>query len=227
MRTATTKIAELGAQLFAGIAYLHSRSIIHCDIKPDNIGLACTWRTKLLDFGFAQDQSVVPMPVDMWHTLLYSALEDPELFRWIRQLFEQLRLPDYSIVFQMSESSVITHLKQARAMAAALHKINCKISLFDFGVEPNPFQLIKHVPADYVKINREFMRNLTTSMENQQAIQSISEKARRHGQVSIAPDVEDAGTLSVLWGLGTDLIQGDFLQAQAEELGYDFSAMTA
>ncbi|MEM7293048.1 MAG: EAL domain-containing protein [Pseudomonadota bacterium] len=156
-----------------------------------------------------------------------SALEDPELFRWIRQLLEQLRLPDYSIVFQMSESSVITHLKQARAMAAALHKINCKIALYEFGVEPNPFQLIKHVPADYVKINREFMKNLTTSMENQQAIQSIAEKARRHGQVSIAPDVEDAGSLSVLWGLGTDLIQGDFLQAQAEELGYDFSAMTA
>ncbi|MEM7208231.1 MAG: EAL domain-containing protein [Pseudomonadota bacterium] len=156
-----------------------------------------------------------------------SALEDPELFRWIRQLLEQLRLPDYSIVFQMSESSVITHLKQARAMAAALHKINCKISLFEFGAEPNPFQLIKHVPADYVRIHKEFMKNLTTSMENQQAIQSISEKARRHGQVSIAPNVEDAGSLSVLWGLGTDLIQGDFLQAQAEDLAYDFSAMSA
>jgi len=156
-----------------------------------------------------------------------SALEDPELFRWIRRLLEQLNLPDYSVVFQMSESSVITHLKQARALSSALHKINCKISLYDFGAEPNPFQLTKHIPADYVKINREFMKNLTTSTENQQAIQAISEKARRHGQVSIAPDVEDAGSLSVLWGLGTDLIQGNFLQAQTQELAYDFSAMTA
>ena len=156
-----------------------------------------------------------------------SALEDPELFRWLKQLLDQLKLPENSIVFQMSESSVITHLKQARAMAAALHKIDCKISLNDFGGEPNPFQLIKHVPADYIKINREFMKNLTSNAENQEAIQALAEKARKHGQISIAPDVEDAGSLSVLWGLGTDLIQGDFLQAQAEELAYDFSAMSA
>ena len=32
---------------------------------------------------------------------------------------------------------------------------------------------------------------------------------------------------SVLWGLGTDLIQGSFLQSQTQELSYDFSAMTA
>lgn len=155
-----------------------------------------------------------------------SSLEDPELFRWVRQLLEQFNLPQNTIVFQMSESSVIAHLNQARAVSAALRNIHCKISLDNFGVEPNPFQLIKHVPADYIKINREFIKNLTTSMENQHSIQSITEKARRNGQISIVPDVEDAGSLSVLWGLGVDLIQGDFLQGQTEKPNYDFSAMS-
>jgi EAL domain-containing protein (putative c-di-GMP-specific phosphodiesterase class I) len=154
-----------------------------------------------------------------------SALEDPELFRWISQLLEQLQLKDHKVVFQMSESSVTTHLKQARALAGALHKINCKLSLYNFGAEPNPFQLTKHIHADYIKISHEFMKKLTTNVENQQAIQSIAEKAAEHGQISIAPDVDDAGSVSVLWGLGINLIQGDFLQAQAEELVYDFSAM--
>lgn len=155
-----------------------------------------------------------------------SALEDPELFRWVRQLLEQLKLPQRCVVFQMRESAVITHLKQARALAAALHKINCQIALDNFGAEPNPFQLIKHVPADYLRLNHEFLKNLSTNKENQEAIQAITERARRDGQATIAPGVEDAGSLSVLWGLGTDMIQGSFLQPSSADLNYDFGAMT-
>lgn len=103
-----------------------------------------------------------------------DTLEDPELFRWFRQRLESLDLPRDCIVFQMSESSVITHLNQARAVSAALHNIHCKISLDNFGVEPNPFQLIKHVSADYVKINLEFIKDLWNDQPGKPANHSIA-----------------------------------------------------
>ena len=156
-----------------------------------------------------------------------GALEDGELFRWIHDRVKALKLPHGSLVFQFDEQDALSHLKQARAFSFALHKINCKISLDNFGTGPNPFQLLKHVPADFLKINNAFMEGLLSNQKNQEAIQKIAAKAKELGKPTIAPSVEDAGSLSVLWSLGTDLIQGNFLQKPTEDPSYDFSAMMA
>lgn len=157
--------------------------------------------------------------------LSHGALSDGELFRWINERIKSLKLPHGSLVFQFNEADALTHLKQARAFSFALHKINCKIALDNFGNGPNPFQLLKHVPADYLRVNREFMVGLGQNPKNQEAIKNIAAKAKEFGKPTIAPCVEEAASLSVLWGLGTDLIQGGFLQEPKEDLNYDFSSM--
>ena len=96
-----------------------------------------------------------------------------------------------------------------------------------FGTGPNPFQLLKHVPADYLKVKREFVQDIASSNENQHAVRSITGKCRELNKATIAPMVEDAASLSVLWGTGIELIQGEFLQGPSERLDYDFNAISA
>ena len=159
--------------------------------------------------------------------LTEAALNDPELFRWIKQLIQQFKVPPNSIVFQFNEESVIKYLKHARAMVSALRKIDTKVCLANFGTEANPFRLIRHIPVDYLKVHPLFMSGLTDNRENQQVIEAITEKAHRFGQTTIASGIEDAESLSILWGLGIDLVQGDFLQETSFEMNYDFTAMMA
>jgi serine/threonine protein kinase len=45
--------ARMGARLAAGLAYVHARGIIHCDLKPENIVLSRDGTPKLVDFGAA------------------------------------------------------------------------------------------------------------------------------------------------------------------------------
>lgn len=52
------EIKSLMFQLFNGIAYIHSKRIIHRDIKPHNILLDKQGNLKIADFGLARTFSI-------------------------------------------------------------------------------------------------------------------------------------------------------------------------
>ena len=154
-----------------------------------------------------------------------NAFDDPGLFRWIHDRLKTLKLPRHAVVFQIDTTATTTRIKQANAFATAVHKIDCGISLAGFGNGNDPFQITRHVPVDYVKINDQFMQELAGNEQNQEAIRQIATQARSQNMGSICPGVNDAGALTVLWSLGTDMIQGDFMQEPSRERNYDFSSM--
>jgi diguanylate cyclase (GGDEF)-like protein/PAS domain S-box-containing protein len=141
-----------------------------------------------------------------------QSLDDQTLLSWIAQQLKNARQRGDSLVFEMPESKVVTSLKPARAFVKGLEQIHCGFALEQFGSGLNSFQLLKHVPAHYLKIDRNYMAELPKHKENQEKIKEICDQAHHAGKLTVAEFVEDAASMSILFSCGVNFVQGNFLQ---------------
>jgi diguanylate cyclase (GGDEF)-like protein/PAS domain S-box-containing protein len=150
------------------------------------------------------------------------AIEDGTLLPWLAQQLKAARVPGDKLVFEMPESKVVTHLKQAKFFQKGLEQLRCGFALEQFGSGLNSFQLLKHVSANYIKLDRTYMNDLAKSQENQQRIRDMCEQARGLGRMTVAEFVEDAASMSILFQVGVNFVQGNFLQEPQKTMSYDF-----
>ena len=146
-----------------------------------------------------------------------QTLEDQTLLPWIAQQLKNARLRGDALVFEMPESKVVTSLKPARAFVAGLKQIHCGFALEQFGLGLNSFQLLKHIDANYLKIDRNFMAELPKNKENQEKVKELCDQAHHAGKLTVAEFVEDAASMSILFSCGVNFVQGNFLQ-EAEKV---------
>jgi len=152
------------------------------------------------------------------------SIANDDLLPWIIKQLKKNRLEGDNVVFELSESAVVNQLKIAQAFLKGLIELHCGFSLEHFGVGANSVQLLKHLPANYLKIDGSFMHKLASNRENQEIIGSIANMAISRNMTTIAEFVEDASSLAILWQCGINLIQGYFLQEPDKIMNYDFSS---
>jgi len=149
-----------------------------------------------------------------------QSLEDQTLLPWIAQQLKTSRQRGDSLVFEMPESKVVTSLKPARAFAKGLEQIHCGFALEQFGSGLNSFQLLKHIPVTYLKLDRNYMAELPKHKENQEKIKELCDQAHHAGKLTVAEFVEDAASMSILFSCGVNFVQGNFLQEPEKILSH-------
>lgn len=150
-----------------------------------------------------------------------ASLEDQTLLPWIAQQLKNARLRGDALVFEMPESKVVTNLKPARAFVMGLKQMHCGFALEQFGSGLNSFQLLRHIDANYLKLDRNFMAELPKNKENQQKIKELCDQAHHAGKLTVAEFVEDAASMSILFTCGVNFVQGNFLQEPGKVMAYE------
>jgi EAL domain-containing protein (putative c-di-GMP-specific phosphodiesterase class I) len=112
------------------------------------------------------------------------------------------------IVFEITETAAAAHIEAARAFAADITDIGCRLALDDFGVGFGSFTYLRSLPLTYIKIDLSFVRGLVGCLDDRRVVQSIIGIAQEFGLRTIAEGVEDEDTLELLRELGADFVQG-------------------
>jgi diguanylate cyclase (GGDEF)-like protein/PAS domain S-box-containing protein len=151
-----------------------------------------------------------------------ASLQDDSL---VQHIGDQLALHGVDgrlLVLQIPESKVFTNLRAAQQFQAGVAQFGVRVGLEQFGIGLNPFQLLTHFDASFIKIDRSFMKDLSSSPEHQQRVREFATKAQELGKQTIAEHVQDAGSMSTLFSAGIDYAQGHFLAPAGPEMDYEF-----
>ena len=116
-----------------------------------------------------------------------------------------------NITFEISENSAGTDLDAAKELAIRLTKVGCDLAVDDFGIGFASLQFVKHLPAQIIKVGREFVRDLPRSLDDYHVMGCIVDLATKLGRKTAAVGVEDGLTLELLKRLGVDYAQGCYI----------------
>ncbi len=150
------------------------------------------------------------LPPDCTIALNLSARQfaDKFLVQTIRRILEQTELPVEQVELELTESMLMANTECTCAVLGVLKSMGLRLSVDDFGTGYSSLAYLKQFPLDALKIDRQFVRNLTISDKDAAIAMSIIQLAHNLGLEVVAEGVETAEQLATLVDLGCDIAQG-------------------
>jgi diguanylate cyclase (GGDEF)-like protein/PAS domain S-box-containing protein len=138
------------------------------------------------------------------------SIDDDEIVAMLEKAVDDGVDPS-QLTIEITETVAVGNLDHARRFSERLGRIGCKLALDDFGTGLSSLSYLKHIPAQVLKIDMEFVQGVAGSSMDQYLVRTIVGLAKRLGQVTVAEGVEDAATLTALRRFGVDFAQGYYL----------------
>ncbi len=137
-----------------------------------------------------------------------KSVVDPNMLTIVRNAFETHGAPPGSVVCEITETALLRDTAAAEAFVQGLNDLGCKVALDDFGSGYGGFAYLKRLPVSYIKIDREFIRDLSQEASSRHVVSAVVNLAKAFSMQTVGEGAEDAATLEILKELGVDLVQG-------------------
>lgn len=100
----------------------------------------------------------------------YLQFEDQDFIRNLVHKADEYCVDKSLIVIELTESCHVQNISRLSKIFEYLRKIGFKIALDDFGTAYSFLNLLKNLPADYIKIDQSLVRELTLSHDDKDLI---------------------------------------------------------
>ncbi len=140
-----------------------------------------------------------------------QTISDPALVDYIAKQIKQHNVDPSRLVFEVTESCVISNLKVAQQLIVDLRKLGCQFALDDFGSGFCSFGHLKHLNVDLIKIDGLFTQGIANDATDREVIMAINQIAHAMGKKTVAEYVENRELLKLIHECGVDYIQGFYI----------------
>lgn len=112
------------------------------------------------------------------------------------------------LCFEITESIALNDVSSTRRFVERVRSFGSKLALDDFGAGYTSFNYLKEIPADFIKIDGSFVRDINQNPGNYAITRTIVELTHELGMSSIAEWAETPDTIASLIHLQVDYGQG-------------------
>jgi diguanylate cyclase (GGDEF)-like protein len=137
-----------------------------------------------------------------------ASLNDERFVTEMGKLLRRYRKVVPLICIEITEGVALHDLNNTRRLIDSAQCLGAKVALDDFGAGYTSFSYLRDLPADALKIDGGFVRDIRGNPANAAIVEAAIGLARNLGMQSIAEWVEDAQTLELLQTMSADYVQG-------------------
>jgi EAL domain-containing protein (putative c-di-GMP-specific phosphodiesterase class I) len=112
------------------------------------------------------------------------------------------------LILDVTETVYVKVLAGNMAILDRLRDLGVRFSIDDFGTGYSSLSYLKRLPADVIKIDQSFVKNLGEDVEDMAVVRMIIELAHTLDLEVIAEGVETEEQADLLKEMGCDLAQG-------------------
>ena len=135
----------------------------------------------------------------------------------VSQILEETGLPPRALELEITEGSVMQSPGLAIATMQAIRQLGVQLALDDFGTGYSSLAYLKQFPLTSLKIDRTFVKDLESSLEDRQMASAIITIAHNLGLEVIAEGVESESQLRILSAMQCEVCQGYLLGKPMDE----------
>jgi diguanylate cyclase (GGDEF)-like protein len=117
-------------------------------------------------------------------------------------------LPTSALRLELTERVLMADPTRVGDTLASMERLGIRLSLDDFGTGYSSLVLLQRLPVSEIKVDRSFVKRLTTSPDDAKIVRSIVDLAHALGIAAVAEGVETEEVWDLLEDLGCDSAQG-------------------
>lgn len=129
----------------------------------------------------------------------------------VARALERHALPANCLTLEITETTAMSDVEVSLTVLQQLSDMGVDLSIDDFGTGYSSLMYLKRLPANELKIDRGFIRELEDEGEDAAIVSAIVALGRALGLRIVAEGVETSGQQAFLTRLGCDALQGYLL----------------
>ncbi|MBD5383545.1 MAG: EAL domain-containing protein [Ruminococcaceae bacterium] len=152
------------------------------------------------------DKGLTPVVISVNQSRLHLNNDD---YIWrLREIVDKYNIPYEYIELELTESVFTENADLMLKTMQKLHEIGFKLSIDDFGSGYSSLNMLKDIPADVVKIDREFFNGTVNSQKGRAVISTVVDLAKNLDMQVISEGVETIEQVDFLQDIECHMVQG-------------------